>query len=57
MRVMVGREMVSAGRLIFKLVKKALHFRKVLKNEVLRSPKSGPSVKMSFDFWASFGLK
>ena len=51
------RNMVRADRLISKRVAKALHFRKVLENEVLRFPKSGSSVKMCFGFWASFGLE
>ena len=51
-------DMVSAGRLISKRVKRALHFlEKCSKMKVLSFPKSGPSVKMSFGFWASFRLK
>ena len=46
-----GRDIVSACRLISKRVIKTLHFRKVLENEVLMFLKSGPSVKIRFDFW------
>ena len=49
--------MASARRLISKRVANALHFRKVLKNEGFEVSTKGPSVKMSFGFWASFGSK
>ena len=52
-----GRDMVSARRLISKRVTKALNFRKCSKMRVLSFPKSGASVKKSFGFRASFGLK
>ena len=45
-----GRDMVSARRLISKRVTKALLLRKVLEIRVLRFPKSGPSVKITFGF-------
>ena len=52
-----GRDMIKARRLISKRVKKAFHFKKVLKNELFEISKTWALGKINFGFWASFGLK
>ena len=56
MRVMVETWLVHVGLSISALQKRYIS-EKCSKMSVLRFPKRGPSVKMCFGFWASFGLE